>query len=71
MPRVTIELDKEVFDTIKKRAKKNLFTLKEQIEDILRKSAVRTKSPKKRRPLKVDDSMAGIFSRQKSGRRKK
>jgi len=71
MPRVCVDLDDESAKVISKRAKRNHFTLEEQIEDILRKSAVRTKLNKTRRPLKVDDALVGIFSRQRSGRKKK
>ena len=71
MPRITLELEQKIIDVIKKRADRGLFSLKEQMEDILRKSAARTKLKRRTRPLKVDDSMVGIFSRQKSGRRKR
>ena len=68
MPRITINLDEDVKKIINKRAKKNLFTLREQIEDILRKSAVRTKSGTTTTFFKSDDRLVGIFSRQKKGR---
>ena len=70
MPQITIDLDEDVKKVIDKRAKKNLMTLREQIEDILRKSAVRTKSGTIT-SFKVDDRLVGIFSRQKSGRPRK
>jgi len=71
MPQITINIDEEVKEIISKRADKNMFTLREQIEDILRKSAVRTKSNPTIRKLKVDDKLIEAFSRQKSGRKKK
>jgi hypothetical protein len=71
MKKLTIYLDDEEVKILEKRAKKNLFTLKEQVEDIIRKSAVRTKSGKKYSTIKVDDRLVGIFSRQKTGPKKK
>jgi len=71
MSSITISIDDEVKKIISKRAKKNLLTLREQVEDILRKSAVRTKSGTRYQTIKVDDKLVAIFSRQKSGRKKK
>ena len=70
MPRITIDIDEDVKKIINKRAKKNLLTLREQIEDILRKSAVRTKSGTTT-SFKVDDRLVGMFSRQRKGRPRK
>jgi hypothetical protein len=70
MPQITIQIDEEVRKIISKRAKKNMFSLKEQIEDILRKSAVRTKSTAGYKQIKVDDKLVGVFSRQKRGRKR-
>jgi hypothetical protein len=70
MPYVTINLDENVKKIISKRAKKNLLTLREQIEDILRKSAVRTKQGTSS-AIKVDDKLVAAFSREKRGRKKK
>ena len=71
MPKITINIDDDVAKILKKRAKKNLLTLREQIEDILRKSAVRTKSGTSYRGLKPDDKLVAMFSREKRGRKKK
>lgn len=71
MPSVTINIDEKVKKIISKRAKKNLLTLREQIEDILRKSAVRTKSSVGYKTLKIDDRLVSAFSREKRGRKKK
>ncbi len=71
MPSITINIDEEVKKTLQKRAKKNMFSLREQIEDILRKSAVRTKSGKKYKSIKVDDKLVAAFSRDPRGRKKK
>ena len=70
MPSVTINIDEEVKKIISKRAKKNLLSLREQIEDILRKSAVRTKTGTST-TIKVDDALVYAFSREKRGRKKK
>lgn len=71
MSNITISIDEEIKKILDKRAKKNLFTLREQIEDILRKSAVRTKSGKTTSEIKTDDSLIAIFSRDQRGRKKK
>ena len=71
MPKVTINIDEDVKKIIAGRAKRNLLTLREQIEDILRKSAVRTKTGLSYSRLKVDDRLVGIFSREKRGRKRK
>jgi len=71
MPQITIYIDEDVKKIISKRAKTNLLTLREQIEDILRKSAVRTKSSKKYMTIKVDDKLIAVFSRERRGRKKK
>jgi len=68
---ITINIDEDVSKILKKRAKKNLFSLREQIEDILRKSAARTKSGLNYKTMKTDDKLVDIFSRDKRGRKKK
>jgi len=71
MPSITINIDEKVKKIISKRAKKNLLSLREQIEDILRTSAVRTKSTAGYKALKIDDTLVYAFSREKRGRKKK
>ena len=71
MKKLTIYLDDEEVKILEKRAKKNLFTLKEQVEDIIRKSAVHTKTTTKPANIKVDDRLVSVFSRQKTGPKKK
>lgn len=68
---LTISIDEDVQKILQKRADKNLLTLREQIEDILRKSAVRTKNKKNVHTVKVDDKLVAVFSRQRSGRPRK
>jgi len=71
MPSITITIDEEAKKILTKRAKKNLFTLREQIEDIIRKSAIRTKNSSKYQTIKADDKLVSIFSRDKRGNRSK
>lgn len=68
---VTIFLDQELSKKLEKRAKKNMLTLSEQIEDILRRSAL---NQKKSLPEdKVDDRLISVFSRRgkKNGKKRK
>jgi hypothetical protein len=71
MPRVTILIDKDEEKILKKRAKKNLMTVREQIEDIIRRSCVRSKSKKSTPKDKTDDKLVRIFSRTRRGRPRK
>ena len=71
MPKITIYLDEDVKKILSKRAQGNFLKLHEQIEDILRKSAVRTKQGKGNKKIKIDDRLVGIFSRERKGRKKK
>jgi hypothetical protein len=67
---VTLFLDSGMIKILKKRAKKNLFSLNEQIEDILRRSCARG-SKKKIRFKKPDDRLISCFARQNKGRKRK
>ncbi len=64
---VMIFLDNELRDALKKRAKKNMFTLTEQVEDILRRSVLRQKLKKTPYDGKIDDKLVSVFSRKKTG----
>ncbi len=59
---VCIYLDNEVLKTIEKRAKRNLLSVNEQVEDIVRRSAVNAHS-KPAQPEKLDDLLVTLFSR--------
>ena len=59
---VCIFLNNEVSQAIEKRAKKNMFTVSEQIEDILRRSCV---TKKKTLIDNIDDKFLSFFSRKK------
>lgn len=59
--RVTIELDSEIITKLEKRAKKNVLSLREQIEDIVRRSAISSRISSS--SGKCDDTLVEIFSR--------
>jgi len=65
--KVTIYLNNDLLALISKRAKRNMLTLPEQIEDILRRSCLLLK-PKSIKEEKLDDLLVGLFSRRKKKR---
>ena len=69
--KVEIYLDKEVHELIRKRAKRNMLSLPEQIEDIVRRSCISAKLKKSVGNEKLDDLLVGIFSRRRTGPKKK
>jgi hypothetical protein len=69
MPSITINIDEDVKKILDKRAKKNLLSLREQIEDILRQSAIRTKEGTTSGE-DIDDKLVAIFSRNKRAKKK-
>src|SRR3989344_6739191 len=62
--KISIYLDSEVLKIIKKRAKKNLLSVEEQIEDIVRRSCVNARK-KKQTSENIDDLLLSIFSRRR------
>ncbi|MCR4323401.1 MAG: hypothetical protein NUV37_00320 [Nanoarchaeota archaeon] len=64
-------LDKSIIDSLEKRAVKNLFTLNEQIEDILRRSVVNQKKRPSKITDNIDDKLLTIFSRKNTGPKKR
>ncbi len=66
---VCVFLNNEILSVLTKRAKKNSMTLGEQIEDILRRSSIRKRA--RSRKIKIDDFLVSIFSRNKTGPKKK
>jgi len=58
---ICIWLSNELLKDLEKRANKNMLSLPEQIEDILRRSCVNTKNSVKEE--KLDDLLVGMFSR--------
>ena len=69
MPSVTINIDEKIQKIILRRAKKNLLSLREQIEEIVRQSAVRTKAGEGTSKMSTDDRLVEIFSRNKRRKR--
>jgi len=61
--RICTYVDADVLEALEKRAKRNKFTLDEQISDILRRSVVNSSSQSSLKPEKLDDSLVGVFSR--------
>ena len=70
MPAITISIDEKVKKILEKRAKKNLLSLQEQAEDILRRSAVNYQSGTSTTAV-GDDKLVEIFSRHRKGKSKK
>jgi len=68
--KVTIYLNNDLLKMIEKRAKKNLMTLREQAEDIIRRSAANYKAGADPAP-KTDDKLVEIFSRHKKGKKRR
>ena len=61
---VCIFLSNEILSSLEKRSKKNMLTLSEQVEDILRRSCISGK--KKLNNEKLDDMLLACFSRKKA-----
>ncbi|MDO8517421.1 MAG: hypothetical protein Q7S33_04845 [Nanoarchaeota archaeon] len=68
--KISLFLDNELLKMIEKRAKKNMFTISEQIEDIIRRSCLNSKKTKKEEQ-KLDDMLVSLFSRRQYGKDKK
>ncbi|MDP1695904.1 MAG: hypothetical protein Q8L29_03255, partial [archaeon] len=68
--RVELYFDNNLLKLLEKRAKKNLLTLPEQIEDIIRRSCINAKTRKILPETKLDDLLVGVFSRRKCKRKK-
>ncbi|MEK6897305.1 MAG: hypothetical protein AABW93_02125 [Nanoarchaeota archaeon] len=69
MPTLTISIDEKIKKILEKRAKKNLMSLREQTEDIIRRSASNYKLGIHTN-VKSDDTLVEIFSRNKKGKNK-
>ncbi len=67
--KITITLDENELKILSKRAKKNLLTIKEQAEDIIRRSCVNS-SQQTSSKTDSDDALINIFSRDKRGRKR-
>ncbi len=62
--KVEIFLSNEILNKLQKRADKNMFTITEQIEDILRRS-ISSQKTNTIKPEKLDDKFILYFSRKK------
>ena len=67
--KVEIYLSKDIHEIVRKRSRKNMLSIPEQVEDIVRRSCASTKL-KKASNEKLDDLLVGIFSRRRSGRQR-
>ena len=66
---ITISVEPELYEKLTSRAKKQMQTLSELAEDILRRSMLSYK--KTQATPKGDDSLISIFSRARKGRKVK
>lgn len=72
MTNINIDLEKELYDEVNKRAKKNYQTIKELCQDIIRRSMITYKRSGGSKVVdKTDDSLISVFSRLKRGRKRK
>ena len=71
MTQIKIDIGEDIQKILSKSDKKNLLTLREQVEEIIRQSAVITKSGSSTSDDKIDDTLVGVFSRSRKGRRGK
>ncbi len=71
MTQVTVTLNEDEEKALLKRADKNMMTLEDQVQDIIRRSCVNYVSKPNKRKIKVDDRLVGIFSRYKTRPTKK
>jgi hypothetical protein len=69
--KIVLYIDDELLEMLEKRAKKNMLTLPQQVEDILRRSTLNQKNKKNAGNEKLDDNLVGIFSRKKTGPKSK
>jgi hypothetical protein len=68
---ITLFLSDELIDALEKRAKKNMLTIPEQIEDILRRSTINKSIAKSTYDSKLDDKLVSLFSRKRTGPKNK
>ncbi len=59
---MTIRIGDDEVKILKKRAKKNLLNIREQVEDIIRRSCINSRKITTISD-KIDDKLVGIFSR--------
>jgi hypothetical protein len=66
-----LKVNSELYKEIEKRAKREFLDVETLIEDIIRRSMLSYNRRKGPPNQKFDDKLIGIFSRSKSGRKKK
>jgi hypothetical protein len=71
MTSIAINIDDEEKKILEQRAKKNYLTLKELLEDIIRRSAISYKKNTKVISGETDDKFVNLFSRLNRGRKSK
>ena len=71
MKRITVKISSDEEKVLVKRAKKNLLSLTEQIEDIIRRSCISALKNPAQKLEKLDDKLIGLFSRSRRGRKRK
>jgi len=71
MTTISIKLDEAELKILKKRAKDNLLSIKEQVEDIIRRSCISSSKKTGYSAIKCDDKLVAVFSRDNRGRKKK
>lgn len=64
---MTIDFTSEELTLLEKRAKKNLMSVRELVDDIVRRSMVYYKKNKGKSTDKFDDALIGVFSRARQG----
>jgi hypothetical protein len=69
---VCIFLSDDLMNVLEKSAKKNMLSISEQIEDILRRSTLSFKKSGSASDIndKLDDHLISLFSRKRTGKRK-
>ena len=68
---ISLRFDSEIFDLIEKRAKKEFLSVRELIEDIIRRSIISWRGKAGNRRIKVDDTLVELFSREGRNRKKR
>lgn len=73
---ITIHLDEDEVEVLKRRAKGNLMTVREQVRDIIRRSCAASKrrylnKDKKKSKIKIKDDLIKVFSRPRKQKKTK
>ena len=71
MKKILLTLSDDEEKVLKKRAKKNMMSLKDQVADIIRRSCVSAKRRASKPKDKIKDPIVKAFSRSRRGRPRK